>query len=1107
VENNSMTTRAGNLLGEFRLGRQLTSIIQVSSVGLPILLGLLILLSDRVIAMAGSGAPLMALIAGVIFGLTLVNVIELLGGSGEHGGTYILVQETLGGLPAFLTGWGILAGSLSLTAALLLKASDLIFILSGGDIPRTGIALGLAFIVLLLQLLQLLPKRLRTRFGLPFLFTALLAIILLAIPGIDLDSFGLIGQAQTGSMVQSVTWLCAAYIAMEALLYTRRQIRDPGMNLPPALIYTLIAGGLMLFTTILILVGLSGDPQGGTDFVTRLSEKSPLPYWVVGLIAVAALTVAANGCSMVAARQLNSLSREGALPSEFQRIWRQFPLPPILFLTLGILIIPLVIWISIPTLVYLSSGMFLAAMSMSNVAAIYSQRTEPDRRRLFVVPFSPLIPAMAIIANVILIQFLPGEVLLGGAIWILAGIAFYLVYARSHQVEAQLGEIVFGRAEPKVAKRSGYRILVPIGPGEERHMMLSLAVSLAHQLEGEVIPLQIISVPDPLAIEEGRRTAQERNTLFQWSTRVADDSEVPIYPITRLSRRVSEGIIDTAIEENVDLILMPWSMKEPRQGVRIGNILGLVAREAPCDVAVVAYHPNRVREGKTDGKGFDSLDGADRDGPSTDRDRRFRPRRILVPTSGGPHAPLATRLALLLAQEHESQVTAVYVANPNATEEEIAEGERRIEQTIMNMQEQAADLKEDFETTFDQVSIDGQVIQADNVVSGIAQAGQSAHLVLIGASEESLIDQVLFGSIPEQVAQESSSPVIIVKRYRGLPRLWLTRTWNALFQALPTLDNEDQIEVYRSIHRDARPDVDFFVMMALSTLIATYGLFQNSNAVIIGAMLVAPLFSPLLAISLSLVLGNVRLLRVAIETNIKGVSLAIGLAVLLAFIAPFKSLTPEILARSQPNLTDLIIALASGVAGAYAIARKDVAAALPGVAIAAALVPPLGVIGIGLALGELSVAGGGGLLVATNLVAIILAGAVTFLLLGFRPGGQGTRDLHLRRGLIITTGLFLLIAIPLAAVFVRSLETTQTKLAIRQTFADHLEGLSNAEIANPDSIEFDDRGEVMVVTAPLYVQGELPEDLVDSLRADLSAKVNKPIRLRLISIPIFESEP
>ena len=110
---------------------------------------------------------------------------------------------------------------------------------------------------------------------------------------------------------------------------------------------------------------------------------------------------------------------------------------------------------------------------------------------------------------------------------------------------------------------------------------------------------------------------------------------------------------------------------------------------------------------------------------------------------------------------------------------------------------------------------------------------------------------------------------------------------------------------------------------------ATVGLLLDSGAVIIGAMLVAPLMSPMLAFSLGLVLSDVRLIRLSIEAVFKGVVLAVIIAVFIGLLSPFKELTGEIMARTRPTLLDLAVALASGMAGAYALARKEVSAALP----------------------------------------------------------------------------------------------------------------------------------------------------------------------------------
>jgi len=283
-------------------------------------------------------------------------------------------------------------------------------------------------------------------------------------------------------------------------------------------------------------------------------------------------------------------------------------------------------------------------------------------------------------------------------------------------------------------------------------------------------------------------------------------------------------------------------------------------------------------------------------------------------------------------------------------------------------------------------------------------------------------------------------------------------------------------------------------------------LLQNSTAVIIGAMLVAPLFTPILALSLAIVEGDVRLLRLAVEAALKGIVLAIGLAVLLTFASLLRVMPaniPEVVARSKPNLFDLAVALASGAAGAYAIARKDVAAALPGVAIAAALVPPLAVVGTGLAAGDLRIAGGGGLLFATNLTAITLAGAVTLLLLGFRPAHRGEREVRLRVGLAATMVLLVLITLPLALVFVRSVNASRTQHAIQLSLTREIEAMRDLELA---SFDFQERGTGVEVEVTVYARETITPALARQLSDRLSEDIRRPVQLRVLTIPITEVE-
>ena len=153
-------------------------------------------------------------------------------------------------------------------------------------------------------------------------------------------------------------------------------------------------------------------------------------------------------------------------------------------------------------------------------------------------------------------------------------------------------------------------------------------------------------------------------------------------------------------------------------------------------------------------------------------------------------------------------------------------------------------------------------------------------------------------------------------------------------------------------------DFDFLLLVLLSCSIATFGLITNSVAVIIGAMLIAPLMSPILALSLSSVAGEPRIYRRALLALIEGALLAVALSAILTWITvilPFGFLTElpsEVVSRTRPTIYDLGIALAGGAAAAYALAQPHLSAALPGVAISTALMPPLCTVGIGIALGR-----------------------------------------------------------------------------------------------------------------------------------------------------------
>ncbi|NHZ70962.1 MAG: TIGR00341 family protein [Proteobacteria bacterium] len=216
--------------------------------------------------------------------------------------------------------------------------------------------------------------------------------------------------------------------------------------------------------------------------------------------------------------------------------------------------------------------------------------------------------------------------------------------------------------------------------------------------------------------------------------------------------------------------------------------------------------------------------------------------------------------------------------------------------------------------------------------------------------------------------------------------------WNRVREREEWTDEERQHildDLFPEDHNVVHYVKRFAALLVLSTTIAAFGLVANSAAVVIGAMLVAPLMTPMLALAASLVYGEMRRFMGSVALIVVGTGAAIVVGWLVAFFASGSltatALDSEILARTSPSLLDLGIAIAAGLAGGYVLTHKGSGSSLPGVAIAVALVPPLATVGVTLNLGATELASGALLLYTTNLIAIVLSASVVMMASGFVP--------------------------------------------------------------------------------------------------------------------------
>jgi uncharacterized hydrophobic protein (TIGR00271 family) len=217
--------------------------------------------------------------------------------------------------------------------------------------------------------------------------------------------------------------------------------------------------------------------------------------------------------------------------------------------------------------------------------------------------------------------------------------------------------------------------------------------------------------------------------------------------------------------------------------------------------------------------------------------------------------------------------------------------------------------------------------------------------------------------------------------------------------------------VLKAVRDGSEPTRVYWLMNALATVIACYGLFTNSPAVVIGSMVVAMLLNPIAGVAMGLNNSDRPLLRTALLSLAGGIVWILTIATVVGLIHHEVPLTAEVLSRTKPDLFELIIALASGAAGAVAVLSARVGTALVGVAVATALVPPLAAAGILLARGDFVLAGGAFLLAVTNVAAIQVAFSAVFWVGGYRritAVGRAGFLAFLRKDLLSVGFLFLL---------------------------------------------------------------------------------------------------
>jgi len=314
------------------------------------------------------------------------------------------------------------------------------------------------------------------------------------------------------------------------------------------------------------------------------------------------------------------------------------------------------------------------------------------------------------------------------------------------------------------------------------------------------------------------------------------------------------------------------------------------------------------------------------------------------------------------------------------------------------------------------------------------------------------------------------------------------------------IGQDRQKKVYDEIKANAEDDFDFSVLIVFASIIITLGLVINSSAVVIGGMLLAPLVWPILALSLGLVEGKPKLIQSSAYTLLKSTITVFFLSFVIGLISPEYALDgAEFLSRTSPTVYELMIALAAGFVGAFVIAYPKIGSAIAGVVIAAALVPPIAVMGISIAHRNLTLAGGAFILYLSNLIAVTFAASTLFIVARFKGPSSESGQAQRKNNIIWTVLFLIVITIPLLMITTSAVKDKSQQTLISEVIAAKLPE------ANINRVKIDNQTEVATVNITIECTEPPTTEQIENINELLSKKMDKTVISKITVIPIVKT--
>jgi amino acid transporter len=689
---------------------------------------------------AGPASSISYAIAGLVALLAALSLSELATGMPIAGGSYHYVNRALGGLFGAVVGWGMWTGLMFASAFYMVGFGQYVV----GPIPGLDgralvILLGLLGLALLVgvnyygtdESTALQNVMIGTETAIVVAFVAISAFF---IDTANLEPFTPYGP---GGVIATSGIVFVSFLGFEIIATVAGEVKNPGRTIPLSMILSVVSVTVLYVLVMLVSTGVVPFESLG-DSPIPVSDVADVSMGAIGVIGIAfAATIAAisssNSSILAASRVVYAMGRDGLVTNWVNVSHSRFYTPHRAIMTTGgvtalLVLVGLRVEAIIALLAEAASFSFLVSYSLVHVAVVVFRRAEPDEYDpSFEIPdlLYPAVPILGIVLSLVVIsQMAPVIILLGSGI-IGLGVVWFFGYSRSRVVSEGLLRDAL-RREPDAV----YRVVVPVANPETQHGLLRLAAATAHaNVERGTPELVAVNVVEGLRDSELRNIEADRvehqRALLDNAHAIAEEMDVRLRTRSLVAPNVGEAILGVIDEEEADQVLFGWDGTVDVDEHVFGRMLDPVVEHARCDVSLV----NLV----TDSVGT--------------------PVALVAP---GTNAPVVARRAAEFATVDGTIPTLLYVQPDGADEA----GAGRSGRTVVTEIAEAAGLEAD--------EYDIEVFVDRDIEAAITSAIDQYDTVCVGLSQRTDGSRIVFGRITEQVAEEATGNVAMIRGASGL---------------------------------------------------------------------------------------------------------------------------------------------------------------------------------------------------------------------------------------------------------------------------------------------------------------------------------------------------